>query len=64
MFSGAEPFSDFIEGQRNISVKFLFEIGSVAYEEMSFKVFIIIIIFSSGGHFVQPSGSILGNGRR
>ena len=35
----------------------LFEIGPLAWEEMSFKSF--FSTFSSGGHFVQPSGTIL-----
>ena len=39
-----------VKGQeRNISVKYFFEIVPLAWEEMLFKGF---SIFSSGGHFV------------
>ena len=36
--------------------EFFFDIGSLVYEEMSFKGFSIL---SSGCHFVQQSGTIL-----
>ena len=57
LFSRAELlFSNLVKcHMRNTSVKY-FEIRPLAAEEMSFKGF---SIFSSGSHFVQPTGTIL-----
>ena len=57
-FANRNHFSNF--GRRSPKKQFCdlnyFEIGPLAYEDMSFKS---SSIFSSGGHFVERSGTIL-----
>ena len=51
-------FSNF--GKRALEEHFceiILKLGPLAWEEMSYKSF--FSIFSSSGHFVQPSGTIL-----
>ena len=56
LFSGAEQLSNFDRWSPKEHFCDYFEIRPLVQEEMSFKGF---SIFSSGGHFIQCSGTIL-----
>ena len=57
LFSGAEPFRNFGRGSpKEHFCEIIFKLGHWLRRRCHLKVF---LIFSSGGHFVQQSGTII-----